>query len=113
MRRLWIIGVCLAGGLGLSLVSLHRSTAGAIARIEALQGRTGDFADLTKAMRTRYSQVDSPEGLEHARTLMGLAAVSNLTIVRFNGEGLPYFYGYAAYDTNRQQVVGVAVERLW
>jgi hypothetical protein len=99
--------------LAVPLISLRVSTVRAIARIEALRGRTGDFAALAATIRTRYSLVDSPDGLEHARAVMGLATLSNLSIVRFNGEGLPYFYGYVAYDTNRQQVVGAVVERLW
>jgi hypothetical protein len=85
----------------------------AIARVQALQGRVGDFAEITKPIRTRYNQVDSTEGLEHARVRMGLRSVSNLLVVRFNGEGLPYFYGFVAYDTNRQQVVRAVVDQLW
>lgn len=97
----------------LSLRSLRVSTVHAIARIEALEGRTGDFADLTKPIHTRYATVDSAEGLERARTVMGLQSVTNLSVVRFNGEGLPYYYGYVAYDTNKHQVVRAVVDHLW
>ena len=113
MRRAWIIGVVLLCVLAIPIVSLRVSTVRAVSRIESLQGRTGDFADITKAIRTRYSHVDSAEGLEHARNTLGLQTVSNLFVVRFNGEGLPYFYGFVAYDTNRQAIVKVVVDQLW
>ena len=113
MRRGWIIAAVLICVIALPFVSLRVSTVRAIGRIEALQGRTGEFADLTKMIRTKYSSVDSPEGLERARTLMGLETVTNLSVVRFNGEGLPYYYGYVAYDTNKQQVVEAVVDQLW
>jgi hypothetical protein len=44
---------------------------------------------------------------------MGLQSISNLLVVRFNGEGLPYFYGFVAYDTNKQQVLRAVVDQLW
>ncbi len=113
MRRRWIIAAVVVCVIALPFVSLRVSTVRAIARIEALQGRTGDFADLTKTIRTRYSTVDSLKGLERARTVMGLDSVTNFSVVRFNGEGLPYYYGYVAYDTNKQQVVRAVVDQLW
>ena len=113
MRRAWIIGAVLLCILAIPVVSLRVSTVRAISSIEALQGRTGDFAAMTKTIRTRYSHIDSTEGLEHARTTLGLQTVSNLFIVRFNGEGLPYFYGFVAYDTNKQEVVRAVVDQLW
>jgi hypothetical protein len=113
MRRGWKIAAVVIGLIALPVVSLRVSTVRAIARIEALQGRTGDFADLTKPIRTPYSRVDSPAGLERARTMMGLESVTNLSVVRFNGEGLPYYYGYVAYDPNRKQVVRAVVDQLW
>ncbi len=113
MRRLWVILAVLVCVIALPFVSLRVSTVRAIARIEALQGRIGDFADLTKTIRTRYASVDSPDGLERARSVMGLESVTNFSVVRFNGEGLPYYYGYVAYDTNKQQVVRAVVDQLW
>ena len=113
MRRAWIIGVVVLFILAIPVVSLRVSTVRAISRIEALQGRTGDFAEITKTIRTRYSHVDSAEGLAHARSTLGLQTVSNLFVVRFNGEGLPYFYGFVAYDTNKQEVVRAVVDQLW
>ena len=102
--------ICL---IAVPLVSLRVSTVRAIARIEALQGRTGDFADLTMTIRTRYSSVDSTDGLERARLVLGLQSVTNLSVVRFNGEGLPYYCGYVAYDTKKRQVVRAVVDQLW
>lgn len=113
MRRAWIIGVVILGILALSVVSLRVRTVRAISRIESLQGRTGDFADITKSISTRYSRIESTEGLEYARVTMGLQTVSNLSVVRFNGEGLPYFYGFVAYDKNKQVVVRAVVDQLW
>ena len=113
MRRGWIIAAVLICVIAFPFISLRVSTVRAIARIEGLQGCSGDFADLTKPIRTRYSSVDSTEGLERARTVMGLESVTNLSVVRFNGEGLPDYYGYVAYDTNKQQVVRAVVDQLW
>lgn len=113
MHRGWIIAAVVICVIAVPFVWLRVSTVRAIASIEALQGRTGAFAALTQTIRTRYSSVESPEGLEHARTVMGLESVTNLSVVRFNGEGLPYYYGYVAYDTNKQQVVRAVVDQLW
>ena len=113
MKRWTIISGLVLLVLAIPLVSLRVKTVRAIARVQALQGCVGDFAEITKPIRTRYSRVDSTEGLEHARVRMGLPSVSNLLVVRFSGEGLPYFYGFVAYDTNRQQVVRAVVDQLW
>jgi Zn-dependent membrane protease YugP len=113
MRRGWIIAAVLICLIALLFISLRVSTVRAISRIEALEGRTGDFSDLTKTIYTRYSSVNSPEGLERARTVLGLESVTNLSVVRFNGEGLPYYYGYVAFDTNKQHVVRAVVDQLW
>ena len=112
-KRTWIISVLVLLVTASPLVSLRLRTVRAIARIRALQGCLGDFAELTKPISTRYSQIDSAEGLEHARVTMGLQTVSNLFVVRFNGEGLPYFYGFVAYDTNRREIVRAVVNPLW
>lgn len=113
MRHIWIIGLVLVCIFAMLAVSLRRSTVRAISRIESLQGRTGEFTDITKTIRTRYSHVDSAEGLEHARQTLGLQTLSNLYVVRFNGEGLPYFYGFVAYDTNKKEIVRAVVDQLW
>ena len=113
MRRARIIGVVLLFILAVPVVSLRVSTVRAISRIEALEGRTGDFAEIAKTIRTRYSHVDSATGLGARLQRDGTADGSNLFVVRFNGEGLPYFYGFVAYDTNKQEVVRAVVEQLW
>lgn len=113
MRRGWIISAVLGCVIAFPFISLRVSTLRAIARSEALQGLSGNFADLTKTIRTRYSTVDSPEGLKRAQAVIGLQSLANLSVVRFIGEGLPYYYGYVAYDTNTQQVVKAVVEQLW
>ena len=111
-RWLIILGVVVLV-LAVPLVYLRVRTVRAVARIESLQGRSGGFPEITKPIRTRYSRVDTAESLEHARVRMGLQSVSNLLVVRFNGEGLPYFYGFVAYDTNKQRVVRAVVDQLW
>ena len=113
MKRWAIISGLVLLVLAIPLVSLRVRTVRAIARVQALEGRVGDFAEITRPIRTRYSRVDSAEGLEHARIRMDLPSVSNLFVVRFNGEGMPYFYGFVAYDTNKQQVIRAVVDQLW
>ena len=93
--------------------SLRVFTVRAITRIEALQGRTGDFAEITKTIHTRYQQLQSAAQLEHAGKAMGIATSSNSLVFRFNGEGMPYFYAFVAYDTNKLEVVRVVVDQLW
>jgi hypothetical protein len=113
MKRVAILAAVPLFLLGCVYLSLHIATGRAISRIEQLEGRTGEFAEVTKTIDTRYRRIDSTDELELARKKMGLATVSNLFVVRFNGEGFPYFYGYVGYDTGRQQVVRAVVERLW
>jgi hypothetical protein len=113
VKRWVIILVLILLVVAIPVVHLRVKTVQAIARIEGLQGRSGDFTEITKPIRTRYTQVDSAERLEQARVRMGLQSVSKLLVVRFNGEGLPYFYGFVAYDTNKQQVVKAVVDQLW
>jgi hypothetical protein len=113
MKRWMIILVLLLLVLAVPLVFLRVRTVQAIARIEALQGRTGSLTEITKPIRARYTRVESAERLEYARIRMGLQSISNLHVMRFNGEGLPYFYGFVAYDTNKQQVVSAFVDQLW
>lgn len=113
MKRAWIIGAVILLVVVSPLASLRVATVRAIERIEALQGRTGDFAEIAKPIRTRYQKLESAEQLEHAGKAMGIATLSNLFIFRFNGEGLPYFYGFVAYDTNQHEVVRVVVDQLW
>ncbi len=112
-KRAWIILGVILLVIAVPVVFLRIRTVRATAGIESLQGRVGDFAEITKPIRTRCSQIESAEDLEHARVTMGLQTVSNLFVVRFNGEGLPYFYGFVAYDTNRQEIVRAVVKQLW
>ena len=99
-KRFTIIGSCVVllilGGCASSFLKTRK----AILAIENLEGRKGDFVDLTKTIKTRYHQVESADKLEIARVKMGLTSVSNLLVFRFNGEGIPYFYGYVGYDTS-------------
>ena len=113
MRRFWIIGSVVLLVVMFPFVSLRVATVREISRIEALQGRTGDFTEITKPIHTRYGQIESTDELERARVTMGLPTVSNLFVVRFNGEGLPYFYGFVAYDTNKHEIVRAVVDQLW
>src|SRR2546426_9049011 len=113
MKRAWIIGAILLAVVAFPFVSLRVATVRAAARIEALQGRAGQFTSLTRDIDTHYRTVDDAAELERARIRMGLVSVSNLFVVRFAGEGIPYFYGWVAYDTNKQQIVRAVVDQLW
>jgi hypothetical protein len=113
MRRALIIGTVVLLLLAIPVVSLRVSTVRAISRIEALRGRTGDFVEILRTIQTPYTRVESPNAMEHARTTLQMDSISNLFVVRFNGEGLPYYYGFVAYDTNKQFVVKAVVDQLW
>ena len=93
--------------------SLYFRTKERILRIEGLEGRIGSFAELTKAVNTRYERLEASRDIELARRKLGGANDTNLSFYRFDGEGLPYFYGYAGYDTGKQQIVKVVVDKLW
>lgn len=112
-RWKWFVAVLILCALAAPVVGMRISTLLAISKIEALQGGKGDFAGLTKNIQTRYSRIDSAAGLERALTRMGLQSASNLSAVRFNGEGLPYFWGYVAYDSTQQVIVRSVVDQLW
>jgi hypothetical protein len=109
----WILAGVLLVIVAEPFVAMRIGTVRAVARIEALQGRTGDFAELTKSIHTPFTRLESPGDLERARLKMGFRTISNSVVVRFNGEGFPYFYGFVAYDTNKQQVVSAVVDQLW
>ncbi len=116
MRRNWFnlaLVSCVVAAPLITVVSLRLGTVRSIARIEALGGQNGELAELAKTVGVGYNSVDSPDGLEWARRVMDLKSVTNLTVIRFNGEGLPYYYGYVAYDTNKQQIIGAGVDQLW
>ncbi len=84
-----------------------------VGRIKRLQGQRGAFRTLTTSIRTRYRDVTESGERERARSILGLSTFSNLSVIRFNGEGIPYFYGWVAYDTGQQHVVRVVVDQLW
>ena len=111
-KGLAILAAIAAVVLGCAYVPLYVATRRAISRIEHLEGRSGEFAELTKPIDTHYQQIDSLEELELARKKMDLATISNLFVVRFNGEGIPYFYGYVGYDTGKHQVIRATVKKL-
>jgi hypothetical protein len=78
-----------------------------------LEGSIGDFAVLAKAVETSYQRLEGSRDVELARQKLQPSNGTNLLFYRFNGEGLPYYYGYVGYDTGKQQIVKVRVERLW
>jgi hypothetical protein len=110
MKRLSIItGVVLVAGVASLFIQTHT----AITKIEALEGRTGDLPEMAKPFRGRLQRIESSGEIERACMRMNLSTLSNLNVFRFTGEGLPYFAGLAAYDTNKHQMVRVTVDRLW
>ena len=114
MKKLvWMIPCCLLTIVVWGFSSLRFSTTRRISEIEALMGRTGAFTNLVSDVRTRYRPVTNHAELEHAKGRLGAIGISNLTFVRFSGEGVPYFYGWVAYDPVNQEVVKVKVDQLW
>ena len=113
MKRSFLIGGLLLLLLASPFITLWVRTQLEVSRIESLQGRRGPFKTLVTPIRTRYSDVIDDAERERARSILGLSTVSNLSVVRFNGEGIPYFYGWVAYDTGQQQVIRVVVDQLW
>ena len=88
-------------------------TVSEVAKIRALQGQTGEFSSLVRSIRTRYSDISDPKQIEATRLKLGLLDLTGTRLVRFNGEGMPYFYGYVAYDTNKQTVLRAEADELW
>jgi hypothetical protein len=113
MKRSVLIGCLALLLLASPFIMLWLSTQLEVRRIARLQGQRGALSTLTASIRTRYRAVTDDGEREHARTILGLSTLSNLSVVRFNGEGIPYFYGWVAYDTGQQQVVRVVVDQLW
>jgi len=99
--------------IGIFLVPLRIKTVHAISKIRALEGQTGEFHSLVSSISTKYSTIEDSKQLENIRVKLGLIDLAGVRLVRFNGEGMPYFYGYAAFDTNRQKFVRVVVKELW
>lgn len=113
MKRLAIIAAVLLVVLGIIFVPLRMRTVHAVKQIRALEGQSGEFSSLVRTIRTRYSAIEDPKQMETACVKLGLTNLTGLRLVRFNGEGMPYFFGYVAYDTNRQSVVKSVVDELW
>ena len=114
MKRM-VIGIvsAIALLLGVSYGSLYFRTKERILRIEDLEGSIGHFAELAKAVGTSYERLEASRDVQLARQKLSLSNGTNLFLYRFNGEGVPYFYGYAGYDTGKQQIVKVVVDKLW
>jgi hypothetical protein len=112
-KSTWIFGALILLLVACPVVTLRMRTVRAISKIESLQGRSGEFAELMKLMDTHYNRIETAEGLEHARIKLGITTITNLVLVRCNGEGLPYYYGYVAFDTNTHTVVRTVVNQLW
>ena len=113
MKRSVLIGCFVLLLLASPFVVLWVSTQFEIGRIERLEGNGGSFITLTKPIRTHYSALTNAGELERAQVRLGRSTLSNLYVVRFNGEGIPYFYGWVAYDTGQQHVVRAVVDQLW
>jgi hypothetical protein len=113
MKRSVFIGCLVLVLLASPFITILMITQLEVFRIEKLEGRRGAFTTLTTSIRTRYRAVTDEAERGRARSILGLSTLSNLSVVRFNGEGIPYFYGWVAYDTGQQQVVKVVVDQLW
>jgi hypothetical protein len=113
MKRGWIILTIVFVVLASPFVSLRISTVRRVARIESLQGRTGEFTNIVRGIDTRYRPITDTNELERARDRLGLATAPNLSFVRFTGEGIPYFYGWVAYDPVKREIIRAKVDQLW
>jgi hypothetical protein len=113
MKRFALIGAVLLVVLGILFVPPRMRTVSEVAKIRALQGQTGEFSSLVRSIRTRYSDINDPKQIEATRLKLGLMDLTGIRLVRFNGEGMPYFYGYVAYDTNKQTVLRAEADELW
>jgi hypothetical protein len=113
MKRIAIIATILLALLCAIFVPARVATVSAVRKIQALEGQTGEFSSLVSSIRTHYTDVRDQKQIESYCGKLGLRDASGLRLVRFNGEGMPYFYGYVAYDTNKQTVVRAVVDELW
>jgi hypothetical protein len=113
MKRFALIAGVLLIVLGVFFVPLRIGTMSQVRKIRALEGQAGGFGSLVHSIRTRYTAIEDPKQIESTRLKLGLTDLTGMRLVRFNGEGMPYFYGYVAYDTNRQTVVKAVVDELW
>ena len=113
MKSFALIAGVLLVALGIFFVPLRIGTMSQVRKIRALEGQAGEFGSLVHSIRTRYTTIEDPKQMESTRLKLGLTDLTGMRLVRFNGEGMPYFYGYVAYDTNRQTVVKAVVDELW
>jgi hypothetical protein len=113
MKRFALIAAILLAVLGIVFVPMRMRTVSEVAKIRALQGQAGEFSSLARSIRTRYTVIEDPKQIETTRLKLGSMDLTGTRLVRFNGEGMPYFYGYVANDTNRQTVLRVEVDELW
>jgi hypothetical protein len=113
MKIVTIIAGVLLVVFGVIFVSARIGTMSQVGKIRALEGQSGEFGLLAHSIRTRYTTIEDPKLMEGARLKLGLTDLTGVRLVRFNGEGMPYFYGYVAYDTNRQKVLKAVVDELW
>jgi hypothetical protein len=113
MKRFAIVAAVVLVLIGIFLVPLRIRTVHAINKIRTLEGQTGEFHSLVNPISAKYSTIEDSTQIENVRVKLGLTDLAGMRLIRFNGEGLPYFFGYAVYDTNRQTFVRVVVNELW
>ena len=113
MKSIAIIAGVLVIALGFILVPARVRTMSQVRKIRALDGQSGEFSMLAHSIRTAYTTIEDPKLMEGSRLKLGLIDLAGVRLVRFNGEGMPYFYGDVAYDTNRQKVLKAVVDELW
>jgi hypothetical protein len=113
MKRFALIAGVLLVVLGVVFVPLRIRTMSEVRKIRALEGQAGEFGSLVRPIRARYTAIEDAKQMETTRLKLGMTDLTGMRLVRFNGEGMPYFYGYVAYDTNRQTVVKAVVDELW
>lgn len=106
-----VMGILMVLAMVSPFIGLWGSTRLEMERIAGLKGRSGSLPSLLSSLRARHRPVVAPHELELAGERLGLSNLSNLLVVRFDGEGFPYFRAWLAYDPERQQVVKTAIEQ--
>jgi hypothetical protein len=113
MRRVAAIYAVVVLVLLAPLANTWFSTQSRISEILALMGKRGALNVLLSNIGTPHLPVTSNGDLRRPPASFTHRPSTNTIVLRFEGEGLPYFRAWLAYDTERLMVVNVAVERLW
>ena len=97
----------------LSVLTMLLSTRQQVAEIRALEGKSGSLSNLLRNVRTRPVTITAEPLRTTGLARLQLPAGAIARVLKFPGEGLPYFEGWLAYDEESQRVIKVVVDELW